>query len=96
MVIDWAVQGAMSYGLADNQEDALELLSWMLAQAAPVTHPQGNMRFGNFILEVEDGVLEDIYPLEHDWCSSCYGTGVTEVPDGTIPCQECPGRTIPI
>ncbi len=68
-------------------------LSRALYLSAPITHPEGNRRFQDVIMDVQDNRLVSLTVFEPD-CESCSDTGVFVAidEDGTRnewPCPDC-------
>ena len=72
-------------GYAD--EDALEWLREAVYYSAPITHPEGNRRYGDLLLTVKDNHLHDLSVFEPD-CRECNDTKVFTAYEN---CPSCPG-----
>lgn len=76
-----------------SEENAYKWLRGAIYESAPVTHPEGNRRYEDLLLTVEDGCLTDLAVFEPK-CHACNDTGrfIAHDPDGTRrtwPCPEC-------
>ena len=88
---------ARELGLADTDEEAVDLITEWSRLAAICTHYDGNRRYEEFIFEIEDDFvinLDTYYEDEREigkdtGCQFCGGMGTVLVPDGQIPCPEC-------
>ena len=76
-----------------SSDHAAAFLSRAVKLAAPITHPEGNKRYDDLLLTIEDGRLIDLAAYEPD-CVSCNDTKtfIAHDPDGTErrwPCPDC-------
>jgi hypothetical protein len=76
-----------------SSKTAVAFLSRAVKLAAPITHPEGNKRYDDLLLTIDDGKLVDLAAYEPD-CSACNDTKVfiAHDPDGTErrwPCPDC-------
>jgi len=74
-------------------EDASLWLLRAMYESAPITHPEGNRRYGDLLLTVSDNRLVDLAVYEPQ-CASCNDTRrfIAYDPDGTPrswPCPDC-------
>ena len=87
-----AISKAMVMGFADTEEEATACILDMAHRSALTSSLLGNRRYGVLFLRVDGGVVQNIHLDEESggWCSECFGTEVTEFPDGsTVPCGMC-------
>jgi len=73
--------------------ESLAFLTHAAKHSAPVTHPEGNKRFGDLLLTIKRGRIEDLSVYEPD-CNTCNDMRVFIAydPDGTErrwPCPDC-------
>ncbi|QIG76968.1 hypothetical protein EVC30_140 [Rhizobium phage RHph_Y1_11] len=61
IVTDTAMRQAKHLGVGGNVKSRLER---MARRAAVITHPQGNRRFGDYLLRIKDGQLEAIMKFD--------------------------------
>lgn len=96
-----AIEQAFDLALAPDREEAVRLLSGWVKQAAIATHPEGNRRYGDFILRVACNQLQSVFldTPDQSYCGDCFGTGHVKVFDveigaRNIPCQDCTTQEI--
>jgi hypothetical protein len=63
--------------------------------AARVTHPGGEYRYGDYVLDIDGDTILSIAPYsQQPICPDCHGTGMHRQAGTDIPCQHpnCSGR----
>jgi hypothetical protein len=91
-----AITRAMLYGLGEDQGQLVKLLQHFAHNAAIVTHPEGNRRYGGYVLDMDELCIYSISKLRHGAvCPDCHGTKVHRQYDQhqwvDVPCQTCQG-----
>ena len=83
------VRWVKDYGYA--QDDALEWLRNAALNSAPCSHPEGNRRYDDLLLTIEDNKVVDL-AVYAPQCTECNDTGrfVAHDPDGTARSWPCP------
>lgn len=88
---------AIDLGIADTDEEAVDLITEWSRLAAICTHFDGNRRYEQYIFDIEDDFVinldyyfdEDVGDDPLSSCEFCGGSMTIRVPDGQIPCPEC-------
>jgi len=90
-----AIQRAMEFGLGTDPEALVTLIANFARHSAITTHPEGNRRYGGYVLDIRDF---KVYTLEHynpdrPVCPECHGTGHHRRRDGRawayVSCSLC-------
>ncbi len=89
-----AIAEAIGLGLHYVCDDVRGLLRGFAKDAAIVTHPRGNRRYGGYVLEVDENVVHGIAQFEPGYvCNDCHGVGFHRIVDRSkvhnVPCQSC-------
>ena len=76
-VASTAVYQAMDYGLGSDPEEIVSLIGEFARHSARVTHPQGNRRYGGYVLDVDGTRIYGLAKFDgQPVCPDCYGTGL--------------------
>lgn len=89
-----AVDFVLREGLAEHTAQAVELLAEMAEHGAVVSSRYGNVRYGDFYLNVREGSVLSICRsprVSGDWCRACLGTELVYDADGHS--RACPACT---
>jgi hypothetical protein len=92
-----AITQAMLYGLGEDPEQLVKLLATFARSAAIVTHPQGNRRYGGYVLDIDGPRIYGIAKFRRERvCPDCHGTRTHRHHDGhqwaDVPCQACSNK----
>lgn len=89
-----AITQAMLLDLGEDPEKLVTMLASFARSSAIVTHPQGNRRYGGYVLDIEGPRIYGIAKYRKGpVCRDCHGTGNHRQYDGghwhDVPCQSC-------
>ena len=98
------VAKAKMLGLGDG-DDVDSAIRKMVIAGAPITHPNGNFRFEDWVFKVKDGEVINVHLIRcdvcedrkriivYDVCEHCEGEGCSKCRKGEvrnmIPCPQC-------